>query len=128
MIVHLCFYVQVLLVTSSLMSLKESKDGINKSGVRFFKRADLNKPAVDEKWDRVKIVCTQPFNKHAPYGLSFVVLHSSVGQTEEKSQISGILGHFALKKKEEEEPAIGTWFAKRKDPPPPLPPGKLHLT
>uniref|UniRef100_A0A1B6KXU3 BRCT domain-containing protein n=1 Tax=Graphocephala atropunctata TaxID=36148 RepID=A0A1B6KXU3_9HEMI len=111
---------KVLLVTSSLMTLKEAKDGTNTSGVRFFKSTDLSKPTANEKWDRIKIVCTQPFNKHVQYGLAFVVLHSPDGSGES----SGTLGKFALKEADNELPvAVGSWFAKRKDPPPPIPPG-----
>lgn len=25
-----------------------------------------------EKWDRVRVVCTQPFNKHVKYGIAFI--------------------------------------------------------
>lgn len=106
------------------MTLKESKDGTNSNGVRFFKKADLVQPTVDEKWDRVKIVCTQPFNKHVQYGLSFIVLHSSARQSGDSEEHSSTLGKFVLKKDDEDEqPSVGTWFAKRKDPPPALPPG-----
>ncbi|XP_046664912.1 DNA repair protein XRCC1 [Homalodisca vitripennis] len=112
---------KVLLVTSSLMTLKEAKDGTNTNSVRFFKNTDLSKPTANEKWDRVKIVCTQPFNKHVQYGLAFVVVHSSGSSSNESGST---LGRFALKEDDNELPvAVGSWFAKRKDPPPPIPPG-----
>jgi DNA-repair protein XRCC1 len=110
-------------VASSLMTLREAKDSVNVHGVRFFKKTDFTKPTCDEKWDRVKIVCTQPFNKHVQYGLSFITLHT-VGDSEGSGEASGTLGRFALKGDDEEEsPSVGSWFAKRKDPPPILPAG-----
>lgn len=98
---------------SSLMTLKEAKEGTNVSGVRFFKSENFLKPTAHEKWDRVKIVCTQPFNRHVQYGLSFIVFHSS----ELTSQDSGTsLGRFHLKQEEKDEiPSIGSWFARRNE-------------
>lgn len=121
---------QVLLVASSLMTLKESKDGTNTKGVRFFKKEQLTQPTADEKWDRVKIVCTQPFNKHVQYGLSFVVLHSSSGSREEDEPVGGrALGRFALKQddNQDNDVTVGSWFAKRKDPLPNIPASKLNI-
>lgn len=115
---------QVLLVASSLMTLKESKDGTNTKGVRFFKKEQLTQPTADEKWDKVKIVCTQPFNKHVQYGLSFIVLHSSSGGGEEcEPGGAKALGRFNLKQEDNEnnDVSVGSWFAKRKDPLPTIP-------
>lgn len=54
---------QVLLVTSSFMSPMESHNGTNTNRVRFFGPSLLVKAHAQEKWDRVKIVCSQPYNK-----------------------------------------------------------------
>lgn len=67
---------EVLLVTSSFMSPTESRNGTNMSRVRFFGPSQLQKSAAQEKWDRVKIVCSQPYSKNIAYGLSFVKFHS----------------------------------------------------
>lgn len=32
-------------------------------------RDKLNAPALEEKWNLVKVVCTQPFNKRTQYGI-----------------------------------------------------------
>lgn len=104
------------------MTLKESKDGNNSRAVRFFKKENFTQPTANEKWDRLKIVCTQPFNKHVQYGLSFVVLHSTSDQSVE-GESSSSLGKFTLKEENEEQVSVGSWFAKRKDSPPPLPQG-----
>lgn len=67
---------EVLLVTSSFMSPTESRNGTNLNRVRFFGPTQLQKSAAQEKWDRVKIVCTQPYSKNIAYGLAFVKFHS----------------------------------------------------
>ncbi|XP_054168799.1 DNA repair protein XRCC1-like [Oppia nitens] len=76
---------QVLLSTSSFMTPSESKalsslsatatanDGNNNSSrIRNFPNDKLSPNSRNEKWNRFKIVCTQPFNKTIGYGLSFI--------------------------------------------------------
>ena len=45
------------------MSPSESRAGQNPQRVRIFSSDKFSNAVVEEKWDRVKIVCTQPFNK-----------------------------------------------------------------
>lgn len=45
------------------MNPADSRNGTNRNTVRIFGPDKLSKPAALEKWDRVKIVCAQPFNK-----------------------------------------------------------------
>ena len=54
---------EVLLVTSSFMSPTESRAGTNTNRVRIFSPNQLVKATAQEKWDRVKIVCSQPYSK-----------------------------------------------------------------
>lgn len=67
---------EVLLVTSSFMSPTESRNGTNLNRVRFFGPSQLQKAPAQEKWDRVKIICTQPYTRNIAYGLAFVKFHS----------------------------------------------------
>ncbi|XP_051575199.1 DNA repair protein XRCC1 isoform X2 [Myxocyprinus asiaticus] len=67
---------EVLLVTSSFMSPTESRNGTNTNRVRFFSQNQLVKATAQEKWDRVKIVCTQPYSKTIAYGVTFIKFHS----------------------------------------------------
>nr|XP_057940042.1 DNA repair protein XRCC1 [Doryrhamphus excisus] len=67
---------EVLLVTSSFMSPTESRNGTNMNRVRFFGPGQLQKSTAQGKWDRVKIVCSQPYSKNIAYGLAFVKFHS----------------------------------------------------
>lgn len=109
---------KVLIVASSLMTLQEAKLGENISNVRFFKEDSLAKPVALEKWDRIKLVCSQPYNKFIQYGLSFVVVHSK-NTTSSHSAVS-TLGKFNLKTKDESEDiTVGSLFAKRKAEPAP---------
>lgn len=92
------------------MSLQEAKNGTNINSVSFFKRENFCKPLCDEKWDRIKIVCTQPFNKHAQYGLSFIVFHSETSVDKNTPQLG-----FQLKATNSVEPLLraGGLFANR---------------
>ena len=70
------FLFQVLLVASSFMNPMESRNSSNPTRVRIFSEEKLSKAAIGEKWDRIRVVCTQPFNKvsylyrdHSGHGL-----------------------------------------------------------
>ncbi|ESN98732.1 hypothetical protein HELRODRAFT_188891 [Helobdella robusta] len=54
---------QVILMASSFMTPLESRNVQNVNKVRLFKKEHLSQTAANEKWDLVKIVCSQPFNK-----------------------------------------------------------------
>ncbi|XP_050794401.1 protein XNDC1N isoform X2 [Gopherus flavomarginatus] len=58
--------------STTLMTPADSKLDRNRSGVRMFKEGDFLVAALGEKWDRVRITCSQPFNKQAQFGLSFI--------------------------------------------------------
>ena len=45
------------------MSPLDSRNGTNRTSVRMFGPDKLNKVTAAQKWDRVRIVCTQPFTK-----------------------------------------------------------------
>ncbi|XP_061453139.1 DNA repair protein XRCC1 [Rhineura floridana] len=92
---------EVLLVTSSFMSPSESKSGTNLNRVRMFGPDKLVKATAERKWDRVKIVCTQPYTKSLAYGLSFVRFHSPPENDEIHSKTASPkvtkLGQFKVK-------------------------------
>lgn len=77
---------QEILLASSFMTPRESRDSSNRNRVRCFGSDALIQPVIGGKWDLVKILCTQPYNRHVQYGLSFIKLHApAVAVTEEKS-------------------------------------------
>ncbi|XP_030067471.1 DNA repair protein XRCC1 isoform X2 [Microcaecilia unicolor] len=97
----------VILVTSSFMSPTESKNSSNSNRVRMFGPEKLVKGTAEKKWDRVKIVCTQPYNKNLSYGLSFIRFHSPPDPGEAQPAASSAstprvtkLGQFVVKEEE----------------------------
>ncbi|XP_015192058.2 DNA repair protein XRCC1 [Lepisosteus oculatus] len=95
---------EVILVTSSFMSPSESRGNTNLNRVRMFGSDKLVKATAEQKWDRVKIICTQPYNKNIAYGVSFIKFHSppEAGETETTPPKVTKLGQFKVK---EEEPS-----------------------
>lgn len=55
------------------MNPADSRNGTNRNTVRIFGPDKLSKPAALEKWDRVKIVCAQPFNKVEKHCFKLIV-------------------------------------------------------
>lgn len=100
------------LLMSSFMSAIESRQSTNMNRVRMFKKTDFSKPECDEKWDRIKIVCTQPFNRHVQYGLSFIKFHSSEGEEKDAEKK---LGRFNLRPESPVDLKNGSLFARRKE-------------
>ncbi|XP_077384204.1 DNA repair protein XRCC1 [Festucalex cinctus] len=98
---------EVLLVTSSFMSPTESRNGTNMNRVRFFGPGQLQKSTSQEKWDRVKIVCSQPYSKNIAYGLAFVKFHSPPDKNDPPVTSPKLtkLGQFRVK---DDTPASGS--------------------
>lgn len=63
------------LLSCSFMTPVESKSSHNVNRVRCFNSDALNIKFMKDKWKLVKIVCSQPFNRHIQYGLSFIKVH-----------------------------------------------------
>ncbi|KAK9876594.1 hypothetical protein WA026_013973 [Henosepilachna vigintioctopunctata] len=107
---------KTLLPMSSFMSAIESRQSTGMNRVRMFKQNDLLKPECEEKWDRIKIVCTQPFNKHVQYGLSFIKFHTNEVRTSDiiKEPVE-TLGGFRLRPDSPNEFRAGYLFSKRKE-------------
>ncbi|XP_030763796.1 DNA repair protein XRCC1 [Sitophilus oryzae] len=104
---------KVLLVMSSFMTPLESRQSQNINKVRMFKQEDFSEPERNEKWDRLKIVCTQPFNRHVQYGLSFINFYSnSGGKAEPKKQT---MGKFLIRPESPDNISAGSLFFKQKE-------------
>lgn len=73
---------QVLLPASSFMSPKEARVGEPTTRVRLFSDDKLDQRVRVQKWECARIVCTQPFNKAASYGLAFVKFFAEMGVKE----------------------------------------------
>ncbi|KAL0984788.1 hypothetical protein UPYG_G00146890 [Umbra pygmaea] len=98
---------QVLLVTSSFMSPTESRNGTNTNRVRFFGANQLVKAHSQEKWDRVKIVCSQPYSKTIAYGLAFVKFHSPPDKSDPPTTTPPKLTKLGQFRVKEESPSAG---------------------
>ncbi|XP_023261632.1 DNA repair protein XRCC1 [Seriola lalandi dorsalis] len=109
---------EVLLVMSSFMSPTESRNGTNMNRVRFFGPNQLQKSTAQEKWDRVKIVCSQPYSKNIAYGLAFVKFHSPPDKDDPPSTASPKLTKLGQFKMKDESPSSG----------PSLQPGSLFFS
>ena len=88
------------------------------SRVRMFSRDKLNQSVVDDKWNQVKVVCNQPFNKHTQYGLSFISVtgtsalpQKSPAKTERNA---GRIGAFKLKSDADDDFSVGSYFNRMK--------------
>ncbi|XP_074996572.1 protein XNDC1N isoform X1 [Calonectris borealis] len=55
----------------ALMTPADSKLDQNRCGVRMFKE-DFLTLAVGQKWDRLRLTCSQPFSKRGQFGLCFI--------------------------------------------------------
>lgn len=82
----------------------------------MFSTDQLQKPERDEKWDCIKVVCTQPYDRYAQYGLSFIVLHSSEEKAGSASSVVD-LGKFKLRPISPVNLSVGSFFAKKKELP-----------
>ncbi|XP_059195971.1 DNA repair protein XRCC1 isoform X2 [Centropristis striata] len=109
---------EVLLVMSSFMSPTESRNGSNMNRVRFFGPNQLQKTAAQEKWDRVKIVCSQPYSKNIAYGLAFVKFHSPPDKNDPPPATSPKVTKLGVFRVKEESPST----------PPSLQPGSLFFS
>nr|XP_006203454.1 short transient receptor potential channel 2-like isoform X3 [Vicugna pacos] len=72
-----------LLPATMLMSLADSKQGKNRSGVRMFKDDDFLAPASGESWDRLRLTCSQPFTRRQSFGLAFLRVCSSLDSSDD---------------------------------------------
>jgi DNA-repair protein XRCC1 len=92
----------------------EARSGSNPNRVRMFATDKLSKQEAEQKWDRVKVVCTQPFNKHVQYGVAFITFHSVIAE-DKPAVLSSKLGRFVVKDDNDDSLSAGSLFARRKD-------------
>lgn len=54
------------------MSPADAKKGVSLNRVRIFSGSELTPSISSQKWDIVRVNCTQPFNTESQYGLAFI--------------------------------------------------------
>ena len=106
---------KVLLVASSFMSVNEARVGDNAARVRMFTQDKLAAEVAKEKWDIVKMIATQPFNKHSKYGLSFISLTGPPKTQPKPTTPVSKLGAFKLMDDDVDSIAVGSYFARKKE-------------
>lgn len=99
-----------LIPMSTFMNPNESKTNKNPNAVRFFNKTDFEEKAANKQWDRVKVVCSQPFNKLVPFGLCFIKV---LGEKEPGSEGKKPLPIPTLK--DDDTIKIGSFFKRKKD-------------
>ncbi|CAB1333499.1 unnamed protein product [Coregonus sp. 'balchen'] len=77
------------------------------TGVRFFGPNQLVKAQAQEKWDRVKIVCSQPYNKSIAYGVAFVKFHSPPDKSDPPTTTPPKLTKLGQFRMKDESPLAG---------------------
>ena len=110
---------RVLLVASSFMSVNEARVGDSQNRVRMFGPDALAAEVARQKWDLVKVVATQPFNKTTRFGLSFIKIGGTDGRevSEVKTEKVNTIGAFKLKDDPESDISVGSYFARKKEEP-----------
>ena len=94
---------KTILVASSFLTPLESRNENNLCRVRMFPNDKLNADIAKEKWDLLKILCTQPFNKSLKYGISFITVHSTEEIKHEQPSKVTTLGAFKLKDEDDDD-------------------------
>lgn len=111
---------QQILLASTFMTSTDSKNSTNTNRVRFYTKNVLIEPVCNESYDLIKIICTQPFNKHVKYGLSFIKLHTPIElvneEIEKPSKKDSLnLGKFRMREdSDSDNSSSGTLFSKWK--------------
>ncbi|CAF3330087.1 unnamed protein product [Rotaria sp. Silwood1] len=110
----------LLLPATLLMTPSESRSNTNRNQVKLLKSYDLNKTCLNEKWDRLKIICEQKFNRLNQFGLCFIKLYSSSTSSDETNQTESLNKSSVVIDNDDdddetskEQSKIGSFFAKK---------------
>jgi DNA-repair protein XRCC1 len=99
------------------MTPSESRSDTNRNQVKLIKSDELNKNCLNGKWNRVKIICEQKFNRSTPFGLCFVKFYSSSkgnGTASPSLTTTGIqLNDDEQDETKQEQSKIGSFFARK---------------
>ncbi|XP_050083258.1 DNA repair protein XRCC1 [Anopheles aquasalis] len=76
-----------MLLATKFMSMVESRNSTSTNRLQCFSGPSLLPTVAQEKWDLVKVICTQDFNTRVKFGLAFITLHTSSGKKTERSLV-----------------------------------------
>ncbi|XP_054043805.1 LOW QUALITY PROTEIN: DNA repair protein XRCC1 [Rissa tridactyla] len=111
---------QVLLPTAAFMSPGESRAGAEPRRARLFRGPALLPGGAGRGWDRLRVVCSQPYCQTRPFGLSFIRVFSPPEDDKPPPDPPvRRLGQFTLREEggSPHRPP-GALFYRRPDPPP----------
>lgn len=102
---------QVLLPTTELQTVQDVRAGKNKNAVHFFTSKDFNRDVAQHQWERLKVVCSQPYDSHIRYGLSCFVIKSIKDEDDSKDEMLNVdeKKAKALPVSEDEKHKISEW-------------------
>jgi DNA-repair protein XRCC1 len=66
-----------ILMATSFMTIIDARNETNPNRTRMFSKDLFVGSVADQKWDLVKILCTQTFNNRKQYGISFINLFTN---------------------------------------------------
>ena len=104
------------------MTPSESRSSTNRNQVKLLKSTDLNQACLNQKWDRLQIVCEQKFNRVNPFGLCFIKLYSPSSVSDDVHSIESVKSTIRLGELDDsdegdetgkEQSKIGSFFAKK---------------
>lgn len=111
---------QVLLSMSSFMTPTESQQMSNLNRVRLFSGEKLAEITAKQKWDLVKVVCAQQFNKTVSFGLTFINLTASEEDDDVDTSPTVQFGAFKLKPDNDDTTTLSRMLRKRDVQPDPM--------
>lgn len=91
------------------MRPSECRDLKNTNHVRCFAKKDLVESTVSQKWDLIKVVCSQQFNSRVQYGVAFLNLYTPEKEkpTSSKPDPNKPLAGFKFKLRDESPDSDG---------------------
>ncbi|ETN66589.1 hypothetical protein AND_001615 [Anopheles darlingi] len=76
-----------MLLATKFMNMIESRNSTSTNRLQCFSGSSLLPTVAQEKWDLVKVICTQDFNTRVKFGLAFITLHTSSGKKADRSLV-----------------------------------------
>ena len=77
----------VLLPSSMLMSVSDSRAKRNRTKTVSYGKDRLSLTALGKKWNQIKIICQQPYNRTEQFGLQHVAVYSEANAPQSPSNL-----------------------------------------
>ncbi|XP_035783698.1 DNA repair protein XRCC1-like [Anopheles albimanus] len=97
-----------MLLATKFMSMVESRNSTSTNRLQCFSGSSLLPTVAQEKWDLVKVICTQDFNTRVKFGLTFITLHTTSGKKGERSLVPEKFQQMIKAEASKKQPESGT--------------------